>query len=110
MGTICPSIIGKISGSATAPTCMRPKRELFARDAASEIVHQFFFAHRVAFDDARLLALERFAFEHLRNAPPQKIDARFHFLFERIGSAARQGEKARAVRVLEIVHIAAVRR
>ena len=86
------------------------QRELFARDAAREVVHQFFFAHRVTFHDARLLPLERFAFEHLRNAPPQKIDSGLHFFLERIGSAARQGQQARPVRVLEIVDVAAIRR
>jgi len=36
------------------------------------------------------LALKRFAFEHLRNPPPQKIDARLHVLLKAIGLPARQ--------------------
>ncbi len=71
--------------------------KLFARDAPREIVHQFFFAYRVAVDDAALLALEGFALEHLRNAPAQKLDARLHILLEAVGLAARQREQAGAV-------------
>ena len=84
------------------------QRELLARDAAREIVHQFFFAHREALDDARLLPLERLAFENLRNAPAQKIDSGFHFLLEGVGLAARQSQQARPVGILEIIHVAAI--
>ena len=83
--------------------------ELFARDAPREIVHQFLLTQREALDDAGLLALERLAFEHLRNAAPQKIDSGFHFLLECIRLPARQGQQARPVTVLEIVDVAAVR-
>src|SRR4029077_9900673 len=69
-----------------------------------------FFALREAFDDARLLPLERLAFKYLWNAPAQKINARFHFFSECVGLAARQGQQARAVNVLEIVDVAAIRR
>ena len=86
------------------------QRKLFARDSPREVVHQFFFAHGEALDDARLLPLKGFAFEDLRNAPAQEIDARFDFLLESVGQAARQGQQARAVGVLEIVDVAAVRR
>ena len=84
------------------------QRKLLARDAPREIVHQFFFADRVAVHDAALLPLEGLALEHLRNAPAQEFDARLHVLLEAVGLAARQREQARAVRVLEIVDVAAV--
>ncbi len=86
------------------------ERELVARDAAREIVHQFLFAQREALDDARFLALERLAFEDLRDAAAQEVDAGLDFLAERIGLAARQREQARPVGILEIVHVAAIRR
>ncbi len=72
--------------------------KLLARDAPREIVHQLFFAHGVAVHDAALLALEGLAFEHLRNAPAQELDARLHVLLEATGLAARQREQAGPVR------------
>ena len=86
------------------------ERKLFAGNSPREVVHQFFFAHGEALDDARLLALKGFAFEDLRDAPAQEINARFDFLLESVGQAARQGQQSRAVGVLEIVDVAAVRR
>ena len=72
------------------------QRKLFPRDPPREIVHQFFFAHGKALDDAPLLPLERFAFEHLWNPPPQKINSRLHFFLEGIGLAARQRKQSAA--------------
>jgi len=43
-----------------------------------------------ALDYPPLLTLERFAFEYLRNPPPQKINARLHILLERVRLPARQ--------------------
>ena len=82
---------------------------MFPRNAAGEIVHQFFFAKRVAVHDTALLPLEGLALENLGNAPAQEVDAGLHVFLEVVGLAARQGEKPRAVRVLEIVDVAAVR-
>ena len=82
--------------------------KLLAGNAAREFVHQFLFARGEALDNARLLPLERLAFEHLRNAPPEKINSRFHFFLERVGRAAREREQTRPVGILEIVHVAAV--
>ena len=84
------------------------ERKLLARDAAREIVHQLFFAHRVAVDDAAFLPLERLALEYLRNTPAQKFDAGLHIFLEAIGLPARQGQQARPVGILEIVDVAAV--
>ena len=89
---------------------MWPKRKLLARDAPREIVHQLFFADGVAVHDAALLALERLALEHLRNAPAQKLDAGLHVFLEVIGLAARQREQARPVGILEIIDVAAIGR
>ena len=85
------------------------QRKLLARNAPREIVHQFLFALREALHDPRFLPLERLAFENLRNAPPQKINSRFHFLLERIRLPARQSQQPRPVRILEIIHVGAVR-
>src|SRR5271156_1548666 len=82
--------------------------ELFASDAAGEIVHQFFFAHGEALDDARFLALEGFAFEDLRNAAAEKVYAGLDFFLEGVSLAARQGEQARAVGILEIIYVGAI--
>ncbi len=82
--------------------------KLLARDAPREIVHQLFFADRVAVHDAALLALEGLALEHLRNAPAQKLDAGLHVFLEAVGLAARQREQAGPVGILEIVDVAAV--
>jgi hypothetical protein len=86
------------------------QRKLLARDPPREIVHQFLFAQGKSLDDPRLLPLKRFALEHLRNPPPQKIDPRFHFLLESVRQASRQSQQPRPVGILEIVHVAAVRR
>src|SRR5882762_551978 len=86
------------------------QRKLFSRDPAREIVHQFFFAHREAFDDPPFLPLERFAFKHLRDPPPQKIDSRLHVFFKGVCLAARECQQARPVRQFEIVHVATVER
>ena len=86
------------------------ERELVAGDAAREIVHQFLFAQGEALDDARFLPLERLAFEYLRNAAAQEVDSGLDFLLEGVGLAARQRQQARAVGILEIVHVAAVGR
>jgi hypothetical protein len=56
------------------------------------------------------LPLEGLAFEHLGDAPPQKIDPGLNVFFEGIGLAAREGQQARAVGQLEIVDVAAVER
>ena len=85
------------------------QRKLLARNAAGEIVHQFLFALREALHDPRFLPLEGLAFEYLRNAPAQKIDSRFHFLLERIRLPARQSQQPWPVRILEIIHVGAVR-
>ena len=84
--------------------------ELLARDAPREIVHQLFLAHREAVHDPPLLALERLPFKHLRDAPPQKFDARLHVFLEWVGLAARQREQSRPVWVFEIMDVAAVQR
>jgi hypothetical protein len=84
--------------------------ELVAGDATGEIVHQFFFAHGKAFNDPAFLALERFAFEYLRDAPPQEINAGLNVFLERVRRAARQNQQARAVGNFEIVDVAAVHR
>jgi len=89
---------------------MWPSANCFARDAAREIVHQFFFAHGETLDDAPFLALERFAFKHLGNPPPQKIDSRLHVFFKGVCLAARERQQARTVRQFEIVHVATVER
>ncbi len=86
------------------------ERELLARDAASEIVHQVFFANGVAFHDAGLLPLEGLALENLRDAAPQELDAGLHVFFEAIGLAARKRQQARPVRGFEIVDVAAIGR
>ena len=54
------------------------------------------------------LALERFSFEHLRNAAAQKIYAGLHFFLEGVGLAARQSEQARPVGIFEIIHVGAI--
>ena len=82
--------------------------ELIAGDAAGEIVHQFFFADGEALDDAGFLALERFAFENLRDAAAEEFDSGFHFFLEGVGLAARKREQARAIGILEIVYVAAI--
>ena len=82
--------------------------ELFTRDASREIVHQFLLANGEPLDNPSLLALERFAFENLRNAPAKKIDSRFHFFLECIRLPARKSEQPRPVRIFEVIHIAAV--
>ena len=86
------------------------QRKLFARDPASEIVHQFFFAHGEAFHDPPFLSLERLALEHLWNSPTQKIDSPLHVFLEGIGFAARQRQQTRPVRQFEIIDIAAIER
>ena len=86
------------------------QRKLLPRDTPREIVHQFFFTHGEPFDDAPFLPLERFAFEYLRDAPPQKIDSRLRVFLERVGLPAGQGQQARPVRQFEIVDVAAVER
>ncbi len=75
-----------------------PQRKLLARNPPREIVHQLFFTHRKSLDDPPLLPLKRFAFKHLRNPPPQKIDPRLHFFLERIRLPARQRQQPRPVR------------
>jgi len=45
------------------------------------------FSRTVKRSTIRLLPLERLAFEHLGNAPPQKIDSRLHVFFEAVGLA-----------------------
>ena len=85
-----------------------PEGELLPRNAAGEIIHQLFFAHRITVDDAALLSLERFALENLGNAPAQEVDSRLHVFLETIRLAARQSQQPRAVRVLEIIYVAAV--
>src|SRR5258705_6009695 len=82
--------------------------KLFARNFACEIVHEIFFTGGEAFDNAAFLPLERLAFEYLRDAAAQKIDAGLHIFFEGIGLSARKGEQARPVGNLEIVDVAAV--
>ena len=82
--------------------------ELLARDAAREIVHQFFFANGVAVHDAAFLPLEGLALEDLRDAAAQEFDAGLHVFLEAVGLAARQREQARAVGILEIIDVAAI--
>ena len=84
------------------------KGKLLPRNAARKIIHQLFFPQRITVDDASLLPLERFAFEHLRDSPAQKVDARLHVFLEAVGLAARQSQQPRAVRVLEIINVTAV--
>ncbi len=84
------------------------QRELFARDAAREIVHQFLFAHGETLDDAPFLALERFALEYLGDPAAQKIDSCLHVFFEGVGLAARERQQPGAIRQFEIVDVAAV--
>ena len=109
MGTICAIEHGENFRQRHGAHLHAAERKLFAGDAAGEIVHQFFFAHGEALNDARFLALEGFAFEHLRNAAAQKIDAGLDFFLEGVGLAARQSEQARPVGIFEIIHVAAIR-
>jgi hypothetical protein len=87
-----------------------PQRKLLPRDAPREIVHQLFLAHRKPLDDPPLLPLERFAFKHLWNPPPQKINSRLHIFLERVRLPSRQRKQPRPVGNLEIVDVAAVQR
>ncbi len=108
MGTIC-AIEHRENFRQRHGTYLHPaERELFAGDAAGEVVHQFLFAHGEALDDARFLALERLSFEHLGNAPPQKVYSGLDFFLEGVGLAARQSEQARTIRILEIIYVGAI--
>ncbi len=84
--------------------------ELFARNAAGEIVHQFFLTNGKALNNSAFLALERFAFKNLRNAAAQKIDAGLHVFLESVGLSASEGEETWAVGDFEIIDVAAVER
>ncbi len=84
--------------------------ELFAGNAASEIVHQILFAHGKALYDAPFLPLERFAFEHLRYAPPQKIDSRLHVFLEIVRGTPGESEQPGAIGDFEIVDVTAIQR
>ena len=86
------------------------KGKLIPRDAAREIVHQFLFTNGEALDDTRFLSLERLALEDLRYPAPEKFYPRLHFLFESVRLASRKREQARAVGILETVHVAAIGR
>ena len=93
MGTIWPSSTGKISGKATAPTCMCPSANCSRAMRRVKSSIKLFFADGVAVHDAALLPLERFALEDLRNAPAQEFDAGLHVLLEAVGLAARQRQQ-----------------
>ena len=82
--------------------------ELLARNAAREIIHQFFFANGKAVHDAAFLPLEGFALENLRNPPPQEFDAALHVFLEVIGLPPRQCEQARPVGALEVVDVTTI--
>src|SRR5882672_2174427 len=86
------------------------QRELFARNAPREIVHQIFFAASKSFNDSSLLPLKWFAFKNLRNPPPQKIHPSLHVLLESVRMSSRKRNQAWPVGQLEIVHIATVGR
>ena len=87
-----------------------PQRKLVPRDSSREIIHQIFFTRGKPLHNAALLPLKWFSFEHLRNPPPQKIDARLHVFLESVGVPARQRNQSRTVGDLEIIDVAAIRR
>ena len=110
IGTICAIEHRKNLRQGHGADLHAAQGELFARDPAGEVVHQFFLAHGEALDDACFLPLERLSFENLGNAAAQKVDAGFDFFLESVGLAARESEQARAVGILEIVDVAAIGR
>ena len=82
--------------------------ELVTGNAPREIIHQFFFAYRIAFDDSSLLPLKRFAFENLGNAAAQEINSGLHFFFENVSGAAGQRKQAGTIGKLEIIYVATI--
>src|SRR5208337_3937392 len=87
-----------------------PERKLFAGDPPREVVHQLLFTHGKAFDDSPLLPLERFAFEYLRNSPPQEVHARLHVFLKYVSRAPRQRKQPWPVGYLEVVDVTLVQR